>query len=99
MLPGPARPLITGLQCLQVLPRNNLSAPALASMQQGQAVDRQVVQAAVDASGKVLVTVDVRPAPANHARRGAGEEPISVLQHVRYHGVHGSLGCLERCAA
>ena len=89
-------PLITGLLCLQVLPRSNLSAPALASMQQGQAVDRQVVQAAVDASGKVLVTVDVRPAPANHARRGAGERSISLLQHVRCRGLHGSLGVFEK---
>ena len=85
--------LITGLLCLQVLPRNNLSAPALASIQQGQGVDRQVVQAAVDASGKVLVTVDVRPAPANHARRGVGETPLSLL-----HYVDGSWGCANKCA-
>ncbi len=92
-----ACPLITGLLYLQVLPRNNLSAPALASMQQGQAVDRQVVQAAVDTSGKVLVTVDVRPAPANHARRGVGEIPVSLLQHVGCCELGGSWGCV--CAA
>ena len=60
-------------------------------MQQGQAVDRQVAHAAVDASGKVLVTVDVRPAPANHARRGAGETSC-LLQYVGYCGPGGSLG-------